>query len=98
MQRKKTNPVVPEQTKTQECRNRVKRNICRNGSIKLREKESKKQDKLEQRVNRIYRNQIWPILKVIYRENAFSSPLKPKVSEGTLLARHGTLMEVAKTL
>lgn len=30
----KTNPVGPEQTKTQECRNKVKRTICRNVSIK----------------------------------------------------------------
>lgn len=61
-----------EQTKTQECGERVKRNICRNGGMKRKEKESIRQNKLEPCVNRVYRNQIWPILKVIYRENAFS--------------------------
>lgn len=97
MQRKRQ--ILFDQSKQKhECRDRVKRNICRNVSIKWKETESERQDTLEQCVNRIYRNQIWPILKVIYRENAFSSPLKPKVSEGTLLSRHGTLMEVAKTL
>lgn len=40
--------------------------------MKRKEKESIRQNKLEARVNRVYRNQIWPILKVIYRENAFS--------------------------
>lgn len=40
--------------------------------MKRKEKESIRQNKLEPRVNRVYRNQIWPILKVIYRENAFS--------------------------
>ena len=29
-------------------------------------------NELEPCVNRVYRNQIWPMLKVIYRENAFS--------------------------
>lgn len=62
----KRNPVDPE------CRKRVKKNICCNVGIKRTEKESTRQNKLEPCVNRVYRNQIWPILKVIYRENAFS--------------------------
>lgn len=56
----------------QECGERVKRNICRNGGLKRKEKKSIRQNKLEPCVNRVYRNQIWPVLKVIYRENAFS--------------------------
>lgn len=39
---------------------------------KRKKRESIRQNKLEPCVNRVYRNQIWPILKVIYRENAFS--------------------------
>lgn len=61
--------VDQEQTKTQECRDGVKK---KRGGMKRTEKESTGQNKLEPCVNRVYRNQIWPILKVIYRENAFS--------------------------
>lgn len=64
--------IPPTESKQKNVETRVKRNKCRNGAMGRKEKENVRVNKLEPRVNRVYRNQIWPMLKVIYRENAFS--------------------------
>lgn len=73
MQEEKRIDVNQEQKhKTQECREREEYLQEWRGRKGRKKRESIRQNKLEPCVNRVYRNQIWPILKVIYRENAFS--------------------------
>lgn len=64
--------ILPTESKQKNVETRVKRNKSSNGAMERKEKESVRLNKLEPCVNRVYRNQIWPMLKVIYRENAFS--------------------------
>lgn len=54
----KENYIKQEKTKTQERRERLKRNICRSGGMKWRGKDNIRHYKLETCVNRVYRNQI----------------------------------------